>query len=85
MQKISLVDLKEIAKALGYKNGLDLIGKDVPNLTTSSLNNIKKNNPRKYELLIFGFCCQRLNLSVQDLIQTREKKTILELIQWKKF
>lgn len=81
MQKISLVDLREIAKALGFKSGLDLIGKDVPNLTTSSLNNIKKNNPRKYELLIFGFCCQRLNLNIQDLIQTAEKKKILELMQ----
>ena len=81
MQKISLVDLREIAKALGFKSGVDLIGKDVPNLTTSSLNNMKINNPRKYELLIFGFCCVRLNLSVQDLIQTAEKKKILELMQ----
>lgn len=81
MQEISLVDLKQIAKALGFRNGLDLIGRDVPNLTTSSLNNMKINNPRKYELLIFGFCCVRLNLSVQDLIQKAEKKKILELIQ----
>ena len=68
MQEISLVDLKQIAKALGFRNGLDLIGRDVPNLTTASLNNMKKNNPRKYELLIFGFCCERLNLNIQDLI-----------------
>ncbi len=81
MQEISLVDLKQIAKALGFRNGLDLIGRDVPNLTTASLNNMKKNNPRKYELLIFGFCCERLNLSIQDLVQVAEKKKILELMQ----
>ena len=81
MQKISLVDLREIAKALGFKSALDLIGNDVPNLTTASLNNMKKNNPRKYEALIFGFCCERLNLSVQDLIQKAEKKKILELMR----
>ncbi len=78
----NISDLSELQDIIPFlKSGLDLIGKDVPNLTTASLNNMRKNNPRKYELLIFGFCCVRLNLSVQDLIQTAEKKKILELMR----
>ncbi|MFW2525450.1 hypothetical protein [Aliarcobacter butzleri] len=75
MDDLYLLTPLEIAKKIGAKKTTDLTN-SVKNLSGASLNNLKKANPTKYEVVMLGLVVKKLNIGFNDLIFFSEAKNI---------
>lgn len=67
MDDLYLLTPLEIAKKIGAKKTTNLTN-SVKNLSGASLNNLKKANPTKYEVVMLGLVVKKLNINFNDLI-----------------
>lgn len=72
---------KEIADLLGIKVE-ELVSTNIDRLSADSLNKMLKNNPEKYQLQICGLICNKLNISVEELVlYSKQRGEIIEFLR----
>lgn len=79
MKNIENTPLK-IAKKFGLK--IENLVNNVECISEASLLNLKRRNPKKYEITMIGLVAKELNISMNDLLYMyRVKKEIVEMGQ----
>ena len=75
MDKLYLMTHKEIAQKMGLIKHHDLIS-GVNNLSSTSLNNLRRANPTKYEIVMLGLIVKQLKINFNDLMFLSQAKNI---------
>lgn len=63
-----------------YNISLDDLISDIDNLSHTSLLNLRRTNPKKYEVTVLGLVSNNYKISLDDLVVLKEKKEILNKI-----